>query len=155
MSTHSLDASGARPLTSTTNDPRRTAATVSAKEGDDCVVTLGNYQRVEIPLHPNVQPKLVVRKRVARVAKRDNQGDFVRDENRHVVYEDAEEEQRLLVFEAGINLSAHTIQADPKYTGPTPHSTFRIVNLEKDPNQPLWVQGEIVSEETLDVGFAA
>lgn len=151
MSTHSLDASGARPLTSTTNDPARTAATVSAKQGDDCVVTLGNYQRVEIPV-PTVPGavKLVKRVRQTRVPKRDEHGNQVRDENRHLVYEDGFEDQYVLVFTHFFGLSAHTTKDAPT---PTPHSTFRVVNLEKDPYAPLWVQGELETETVLDLGY--
>lgn len=41
MSTHRLDVSGARPLTTTTNDPAATVAQTPAKQGDDVTVTLG------------------------------------------------------------------------------------------------------------------
>lgn len=148
MSTHTLDASGQRALTSTINDPARTGATVNAKQGDDAVVTLGNYGRVEVlvPTTPGAV-KLVKRVRATRVAKRDDKGEYVRDDNRQIIYEDGFEESFVLVFTSYFSLSAHT--DDPA----TPHSTFRIVNLENDPNKPLWVQGENESETVLDLGY--
>lgn len=151
MSTHTLDASGQRTLTTSINDPARTTATVSAKQGDDAVVTLGAYERVEVvvPTTPGAV-KLVKRVRATRVAKRDDKGEYVRDDRRQIIYEDGFEDSYVLVFTSYFSLSAHTTKGD---VASTPHSTFRIVNLENDPNKPVWVQGEDESETVLDLGY--
>lgn len=153
MSTHTLDASGARPLSTTVNDPARTTATVQAKQGDDCVVTLGNFARVEIPIPTTPgAARIVTRVRSVRKAKRDDHGNHLRDENRNLLYEDAVEETKVLVFDTGhLMLSAHTEKGDGYPS--TPHTTCRVVNLENDQSLPLWVQGETGEDEPVDLGF--
>lgn len=148
MSTHSLDASGSRPLTTTTNDPARTAATVAAKPNDDVVVALGNFDCIEIPLAgiPG-SVEIVTRRRMDRAPKRDDSGDIVRDADRNLVYEEVETESKTLrfrYFSYAIGLTAE---------GNVPHTTMRVVDLDKDPNKPMALLGDIISEERVDVGY--
>jgi hypothetical protein len=153
VSTHSLDASGARPLTSTTNDPARTSATVSAKEGDDCLGVFGGFTRVEIPVPQTPGAvRLEVRRRVDKKAKTDERGDYVRDENRQIIYEQVEIEDRILVIDTIVNVLGRTFPNDNGFV-PTPHTSFRIVNLEKDPYRPYWITGETVADDPVDLGY--
>ncbi len=152
MSTHSLDASGSRPLTITTNDPARTAATVSAKQGENATITLGAFAWVEIPIPQTAGAvEVIVRKRATRVMKRDSQGDPVRDVDRNIVYEDGFEESRVLRLKGAFTASGFH-DPDSQYAN-TPHTTLRVSNFENDPYKPLWIQGEIVSQEQIDLGF--
>lgn len=50
MSTVSLDASGARALTSTVNDPARTAASIPTKRGDSININGGSYTEARMVL---------------------------------------------------------------------------------------------------------
>ena len=148
MSTHSLDASGSRPLMTTTNDPARTAATVGAKPGDDVVATLGNFAYVEIPIPttPGVC-EIVVRKRMDKKMKRDDKGDPIRDADKNVVYEEVEVESRAL------RLRAFSYVVGRTEGETTPHSTLRVINLDKDQNPPMALWGDVVSEEKIDLGY--
>lgn len=150
MSTHSLDASGQRPLTTTTNDPARTAATVTAKQGDDVVIQLGSYTHVEIPIPDQAGlVELVVRRNVEKKAKLDDKGDYVRDESRHIVYEEGEVERWSLRFKAGAYVVGRTEPNESGFSS-TPHSMIRVVNLDNDPNQPIFLAGEETVVKVLD-----
>lgn len=155
MSTHQLDASGARPLTITTNDPARTVATVQAKAGDDVVVTLGNFDYVEIPIPTTAGVcEIVVRKRTEKKIKRNERGYEVRDKERNVIYEEIETEHRTLRLRAFAYVSAHTEKETREgYPGKTPHSSLRAVDLTKDQGQPVWLSGEVVSVEKINLGY--
>jgi hypothetical protein len=153
MSTHTLDASGARPLTTTTNDPARTAATVQAKQGDDAVITFGGFSYVEIPIPTTAGAcEVVVRRKTENRMVLDEHGDPVRDEDRNIVYEEVEVETRALRFTGYFYASGHTDKSDDQIPL-TPHSTLRAVNFERDPNKPMWLTGETVSVEKIDLGY--
>jgi hypothetical protein len=129
------------------NDPARTAATVGAKLGDDVVATLGNFAYVEIPIPTTPGAcEIVVRQRVEKQMKRDEKGDPVRDADKNVVYEEVEVESRTLRLRAFTYVIGRT-------ESETPHSTFRVVNLDKDPNPPMALWGDVVAEAKIDLGY--
>lgn len=154
MSTHVLDASGSRALSMTVNDPARTGASVSAKAGDDVIVTLGNFDYVEIPIPTTPGAcEIIVRERKYRKIKRNEQGTEVRDADRNLVYEDAVETTRLLRLRAFTHAIGRTGTDPEKSVVSAPHTTLRAVDFDKDPHQPVFIQGETVSEEKIDLGY--
>lgn len=66
MSSHVLDVSGARALTTRTNDPASTYASTPAKQGDDVQATLSGFRelRVALPGNARIQRRRYVRKDV-------------------------------------------------------------------------------------------
>ena len=144
MSTHQLDASGSRTLTTTFNDPARTVATMNAKQSDDVMVTLGNmeYVEIQIPTTPGAC-EIVTRKKLSRKAKLNERGDYVREDGK-IVYEDSEEEILTLRLKSYLTVVGSTDDQ-------TPHTALRVFSLAKE--TPFFLQGDIISEEKIDLGF--
>lgn len=145
MSTHSLDVSGSRPLTTTTNDPSRTAATMSAKMGDDVVANFGNFDSIEIPISSNAKVEIVTRMRDVRRIKRDEHGNEIREDGK-VVYEDTKEEQKTIRLNGSIMVIA-TTEGDAK----TPHTSYSVRDLSKQDGRPVWIAGEEVKAAPVEV----
>lgn len=153
MSTHRLDASGSRALTTTINDPARTVAVMNAKSGDDVVATFGNFEYIEIQIPTTAGAvEIITRGRVDRVTVLDQQGNPVRDPDGKIRYEDREVKYQTLRLRSYVALSAHTRKETLDSIPQTPHTDFRVANLENS-GTPMWLTGDVLSEEKIDLGF--
>lgn len=129
MSTHRLDVSGARPLTTTTNDPAATVAQTPAKAGDDVTATLSGFRELRVSLGDGSTTRLERRRYIRKTMRRHEGGAPVK-ENGEYVYDEKPEEELVLVFANGgtffgrtSNLTdAETESAGAPAYEPTPHT---------------------------------
>lgn len=154
MSSHRLDVSGSRPLTTTLNDPAATSAQTSAKAGDDVRFQVGGAREARVLLPPGA--KIQRRQYVARTQKLDG-GKIVRDDAGAYVYDERTYEQLYLVLPGGATVFARSsdlgVQADDDTSGLppvhelTPHTTLyaRRLGQEYDFSE----SGELLEELVL------
>ena len=150
MSSHSLDASGQRPLTTTMNDPARTAVTTTAKAGDDAVVQFGGFSYYEFQVPPAGTVELVTRRYTESKMKLDDQGDPVREDGK-ILYEDVVTEVKTLRLTSLPTLVAVTVPNDAGFSS-MPHTSVKIVDIAKDPYAPRFAKAEEIAVEKLDIG---
>lgn len=152
MSTHNLDVSGQRALTVTVNDPARTAASTSAKAGDDVTATLSGFRelRVELPDNARIQRRRYVRKDVVY----ENGKPKPAPEGSDQPYETVDVEyEKLVVVVASLTLFGRTSirleetgeEGVPTYES-TPHTN---IVARKNPDLHFLESGELVEETTL------
>lgn len=149
MSTHILDVSGARPLTTTLNDPAATRASTSAKAGDDVFVQVGGARetRMVIPSGTKIQR----RRYVSRKQMTDSDHRPVKDEAGEYVYEETPYEELVLVLTGSLvafSRSSHLPiegEEQPSYE-PTPHTTL---SARRFPEPHFTESGELLSEAIL------
>jgi hypothetical protein len=155
VSTHVLDVSGQRALTTTINDPARTAAQVNAKQGDDVRFQVGAAREVRIGFPAGA--KVERRRYVSRSIKHDEKNRPVKDDQGEYVYEEKPYDSFYLVCQ-GVTVFARSssitdaAQADadegkPTYE-PTPHTTMFVKRLgaELDFSE----SGELLEEWTVE-----
>lgn len=100
MSTHVLDASGARPLTTTMNDPAATRASIPAKQGDDVKFTIGAAR--EITLRIPDSARLQVRRYKVTTHK------GIDPETKEPIVDERYDDALVLVFAGQVNLFARS-----------------------------------------------
>lgn len=130
MSTHNLDVSGARPLTITTNDPSRTAASTGAKSGDDVTALVSGCRELRFFLPPSM--KIERRRYVRKVAVKDESGRPMKDDAGDFLYEDQPYEELVgVIAGASITVFGRT-STDPRIDGDTkpfegtPHTSVSV-----------------------------
>lgn len=140
MSTHNLDVSGARPLTTTLNDPARTAASCSAKAGDDVNVTVSGCRETRFVLPPNAK---IERREYVRKTPRKVDGALVKDpDNPNLYLYDEEPYEELVVVVTGASIVVFgrtsnlthpdTVEEAKAFEG-TPHTSV-VVRRSPDPH---------------------
>lgn len=151
MSTHILDVSGARALTTRTNDPASTYASTPAKQGDDLEVSIGAREiRLSLPDSARIQRRRYPTRRPVY----DEAGKPIRDSDGWLM-EDGEPEDRLVLVVQAMSIFARTSIADHSDERPVyeshPHS--QVVAKRYGEKLHLYEQGELVEE--IEVGQLA
>ena len=151
MSSHSTDASGQRPLTTTINDPAATKTWMPGKPGDDVEFSFGNGREILIALHDGVrvQRRLVKKQVPVRVdGKLQYDGD-----NPNPITE--EKEELRLVLAVGPSMSGFIrSSATPDMRGedgPTELYTHTslVIRRRSDDEWHYLEDGELIEEMTL------
>ncbi len=141
MSTHRLDVSGSRPLTTTLNDPAVTIASTSAKAGDDVQVTLGGLREIRLAVLDTAR---IERRRYMRRTQRQENGKAVKDAAGEFLYDEVPYEQLVLVLTGSASIFGRTSLDDAEkarieaegpdgriaYEG-TPHTLVVAKRLER------------------------
>ena len=150
MSTLKLDASGARALTTTTNDPSNTQASMSAKAGDDVLVTLGGVSEIRIGL---LESARIQRRQYVRTTTRTVDGRAVPKEGGGYEQDETLVEELVLVlagsatvFGRTSHLPSENAPEPPSYES-TPHTTVYAKRWGADPHH--LESGELLEEVTL------
>jgi hypothetical protein len=145
MSTHILDVSGARPLTSTLNDPAATRASVPAKQGDDVTFTIGGAKETRLVIPPGSR---IQRRRYVRHQPKRADGEIVR-EGGEVVYEDVPYEEIVLVCNTGLTVFGRCSLVEPPEEGETAyegHPNTNVVAKRYGPELHFTESGELVDD---------
>jgi hypothetical protein len=120
-----MDVSGQRALSLTINDPARTAASCSAKQGDDVTMMLGGAREVRLVVPPGA--RIQRRQYVTRTMARDEKNQPVKDAEGKYVYDEKPYEQHVLVMPGSVTMFGRVshIEAEEGYEG-TPHTTVTV-----------------------------
>lgn len=151
MSTHSLDVSGARPITLTANDPARTAMTLGAKAGDDVTATLSGFRELRVSLTDGRRARIERRRYTKKTARYEN-GKTVKGADGETVYDTEDYEELILVMPGSTFFGRASIRDEekgaegvPTYE-PTPHT---MVQAKRQPDLHFLESGTLLEEFTL------
>lgn len=144
MSTHILDVSGARPFSSTVNDPAATRASVPAKQGDDVKALISGVReaRLVMPAGARIERRRYVKKEVAY-----ENGSVKKDADGETVYEENPYEELVLVVSGSVTVFGRTSTAEGIGEG-WPHTHVEVKRWGDTPH--FTESGELLSELTVE-----
>jgi hypothetical protein len=137
MSTHVLDASGARPLSTTVNDPAATRASVTAKGGDDVRFQIGGVREVRIGLPESAR---IERRRHVTKSQRLVEGKVVRGDDGEFIYDEREYDSYYLVLGGGVSVFARSSYTDDQASEAREQHPEGSTLYEPTPHTTMWVK---------------
>lgn len=159
MSSHVLDVSGARALTTTVNDPALTHVFMPAKAGDDVQVSLSSFRelRIELPANARIQRRRYVRNDIVyeHGKPKPNPDEATRGEHAYETTE-TEYDRIVLVVQSLSGFGRTSLTAEEKATaneeGRTVHESHPSTSIvaKRWTDKHLLESGVLVEEITLD-----